>query len=115
MIGTKRLILNELKSATNPVKGGIIAPPTIPQHKMPEPSAALSLKCLDAREKMVGNIIELKKPTDKIAMPEIFPLKELLVNKRAITARENIASNLAGVMIFINAEQRKRATIAPPQ
>ena len=65
--------LNPKLSVKKPYAGGIIAPPTIIVHNIPDPCGLLSPRSSIDIEKIVGNMIELKSPTDNIANIDTVP------------------------------------------
>ena len=67
MIGNKNEGCTPILSAKIPWNSGIIAPPTIAKHKIPEPWLVCFPSPWIAKLKIVGNIIELHSPTNKIA------------------------------------------------
>ena len=64
---------------------------------------------------MVGNIIELHNPTAKIAYMAKVPLAVTAVAISRIANTECNASKREGDTLVINAEPKKRPTMAPPQ
>jgi hypothetical protein len=65
--------------------------------------------------KMVGNMIELHKPTARIAHIATLPLPKIASMISAIDAAALKASVLPGLTWRITAKPMKRPTIAPPQ
>ena len=92
-----------------------MAPPTIAIHKSPEPLGFNSPIPSIAKVNMVGNIIELNKPTARILHIDINPvvLIEIRINKMAIEAK--MLNTFPGFIIFVRYEPIKRPIIAPDQ
>ena len=74
-------------SARNPCSSGIMAPPTIARQRMPEPWLVCFPSFATARLKMVGNIIELHRPTKRIAHIAVAPLLNTATNTSALAAK----------------------------
>lgn len=73
-------------------------------------------KPLVASEKMVGNIIELKKPINSNAHIDTFPPPNRMATAISTTAAVALkARYLEGAMRCIRSAPKKRPTIAPPQ
>ena len=68
-----------------------------------------------ASVKIVGNIIELKRPTDKMAIIETCPVEKIAASMRTITAHALKVRIFAGEMYLITAEPMNLPTIALPQ
>ena len=82
-----KAILNPDISVKNPYKGGMNAPPAIAVHSIPEPCGFNSPKSSIAKLNMVGNIMELKRPTARIDHIETNPFVDMLIKIKNI-ARE---------------------------
>ena len=94
---------------------GIIAPPTIAVHSNPDPFGFnLPIPLID-KVKIVGNIIELNKPTAKMLHILINPavLTDVRINMIDIEAK--IPSIFPGFIIFVRYDPTKRPIIAPDQ
>ncbi len=79
----------------------MIAPPTIAVHKIPDACGLYSPSPLNDNENIVGNIIELNKPTnsiDHIATKPVVNI-EIVNNEIAIIAKR--ANTLEGSIIFV--------------
>jgi len=66
--------LKPILSVNKPYNGGIIAPPTIAVHNNPDAFGFNSPKPSIAKVKIVGNIIELNKPTARMLHIDIKPV-----------------------------------------
>ena len=66
MITSNNAVLNPIQSVASPYNGGIIAPPTINEQSSPDAWGFMSPNPLIAVVNIVGNIIELNSPTNKI-------------------------------------------------
>ena len=82
-MGTTKLNWIPTASAAAPWINGINAPPTIPWQTSPDPLLVMAPKPFTARVKIVGNIMELKKPTAKIdhmaTSPELLMLTTIMM------------------------------------
>ena len=107
--------LNPIKSIKFPHINGIIAPPTIAMHNKPDPLGFNSPIPLIANVNIVGNIIELNKPTDKILHIDSNPVEliEIIISNIAMEAK--MLKTFPGVITFVRYEPAKRPIIAPDQ
>lgn len=89
------------KSVKNPYTGGMMAPPTIAVHNKPEAFGFNSPKPSIEIVNMVGNIIELNKPTAKILHILISPvvLIDIKINRIAQVAK--MPNTFPGFMILV--------------
>lgn len=95
---------------------GTMAPPTMAVQMMPEAAPVNLPKPLVASEKMVGNIIELKKPINSNAHIDTFPPPNRMATAISTTAAVALkARYLEGAIRCIRSAPKKRPTIAPPQ
>ena len=101
MVIHEKASLNPRASIKLPQISGMMAPPTIAIHNNPEPLGFKSPVPSMANVKMVGNIIELNKPTAKMLHIEIKPVleTEMIINAMAILA--NMPSTFPGFMILV--------------
>ena len=98
---SKKAVLNPKLSIKLPNAKGIIAPPTIAIHSKPEACAFKSPKPSKLNVKMVGNIIELNKPTAKILHIESNPVVFMEMNIMATAKKANRLSTLPGFIILV--------------
>ena len=115
MVMNRKANLNPIKSIKFPQINGIIAPPTMAIHNKPDPFGFNSPIPLIANVKIVGNIIELNKPTARILHMDSNPvvLIEIIISKMATEAK--MLKTFPGFMIFVRYEPTKRPIIAPDQ
>ena len=107
--------LKPIISVKYPYKGGISAPPTIAVHNKPDALGFNSPIPSIAKVKIVGNMMELNKPTAKILhiLNKPVVLIEMRINIMATLA--NIPSTFPGFIIRVKYEPTKRPIIAPDQ
>ena len=96
-----KAVLNPNPSIKLPKAKGIIAPPTIAIQSNPEACAFKSPKPSSVKVKMVGNIIELNKPTAKIDHIETKPTVLIEIAIKTIASKAKILSTLPGDIIFV--------------
>lgn len=112
---SRKAILKPAKSVTNPKSGGTIAPPTIIVHNIPDPCGLrLSNPSID-RVKIVGNMIELKRPTIRIDHIEINPLEKMEIKIKAMAPMAKEAKTLDGSNFLVRNEPMNLPIIAPDQ
>ncbi|KRC00985.1 hypothetical protein ASE26_21975 [Duganella sp. Root198D2] len=104
-----------IESASAPCANGTSAPPTMAMHRMPEPCPVYLPSPFSAILKMVGNMIELHRPTARTAHIATLPLPNTAPSTSAIASKELNASVLPGLTTRITTKPMKRPTIAPPQ
>lgn len=102
-------------SVKKPITGGIIAPPKIIVHKIPEACGRKSDNPSEAKVKMVGNIIELNKPTAKILHIESNPSVFIEIRISRIAINENAINTFDGAIFWVRYAPMKRPIMAPPQ
>ena len=79
----------------------MIAPPTIAMQSKPEACAFRSPKPSKLNVNIVGNIIELNKPTDKIDHIEIKPTVFIEIRIITIAKKEKIVNTFPGVITLV--------------
>ena len=93
----------------------MIAPPTIAMQRIPDAWPVCLPSPLIESVKIVGNIIELKSPTEMIAHIEILPVVKIVVIINTITAAAWTVNTFAGEMYRTITDPINRPTIAAPQ
>src|SRR3546814_20235730 len=103
------------RSATVPNRNGTIAPPMIAVHMMPDPCGVRSPSPSVARQKIVGNISELQKPTRISAQPDSAPVvtADRMISEIAPAAK--VVSTRPGLASRRMKPPSKRPTNAPSQ
>ena len=107
--------LKPMLSVKYPYKGGIMAPPTMAVQSKPEPFGFNSPMPSIARVKIVGNIMELNKPTARILHIENKPVVLIEMMMSSIAIKEKMLSTMPGFMIRVKYEPINRPIIAPDQ
>ena len=79
----------------------MIAPPTIPVHKSPEPFGFKSPNPFKDSVKIVGNIIELNNPTAKILHIDNNPFEIAEISIIIIAEMEKMLRTLPASKIFV--------------
>lgn len=102
-------------SARTPHSGGITAPPTMAVAITPEPSAERLPSPSLARLKIVGNMMELTRPTAISAQPAASRLALAENRINPIASAPTVASSLPGDAVRRMAEPIKPPSSAPPQ
>ncbi len=93
--------LNPSISVRNPYKGGITAPPTIAVQSNPEACAFKSPNPSSVNVKIVGNMMELNNPTDKIDHSATSPFVFIEINMSSIESDAKIPKTFAGANILV--------------
>ena len=101
MTGIRNANWIPIKSAVIPCNNGKIAPPTIAKHKTPAPLLVIGPNLLIAKVKIVGNIIELNKPTAKILHIATNPLVLIDIKINAKAPIANQLNTFDGAIIFV--------------
>src|ERR1700742_1894113 len=104
-----------MASAVAPVMMGTMAPPTMATQITPEPSAVRGPRPSDASAKMVGNMMELKRPMESSDQPDTAPAVLAEIKSSSTTMVALKASTLPGETYFSTKAPMKRPTNAPPQ
>ena len=103
------------RSDTSPTSGGTSAPPTIALHSRPDTDAAGALERSRVRVNKVGNITELKKPSDKAVPAASAPRLCDTVRHRTTLMIANTPSTRPALTTRSNWLPANRPSIAPPQ
>ncbi len=112
----KRESSKPIWSAKKPCTTGTIAPPTIAVQITPDAMPVNLPKPLVASEKMVGNIIELKKPMAISAHIDTAPpLAKIAMVISATAIKALKAKSLLRRDFVHHGRAQKRPTMAPPQ
>lgn len=115
MVTNIKAILNPEASINAPHIKGIIAPPTIAVHSKPEPFGFNEPIPSKANVKIVGNMIELNRPTARILHIEISPVVLIEIKISEIASKAKIPKTFPGLIIRVKYEPTKRPIIAPDQ
>src|SRR5450755_1309243 len=94
---------------------GTTAPPTMATQMIPEPSAARGPNPSLAREKIVGNMMELNSPTASNETPDAAPVELADTHSSVMTAAAAHASTLPGDNTRNRYAPMNRPIMAPPQ
>src|SRR3569833_1448614 len=98
-----------------PLTSGIMAPPTMAMHKMPEPFGAASPSPSTARAKIVGNMMELQRPIAMMAAAAVAPVENDDSSASAAAKAPQTASATPGGTTLSTPAPINRPHIAPPQ
>ncbi len=85
-----------IRSANSPWRTGSMAPPTIAAHKIPEPCPVCFPKPFTASEKIVGNMMELNRPTERIVHMTKEPLPIIVIKTKTAAVTALNVSTLLG-------------------
>ena len=93
--------LKPIISVKYPYKGGISAPPTIAVHNKPDALGFNSPIPSIAKVKIVGNMMELNKPTAKILHILSKPVVLIDIRINVMASVENIPNTFPGLIILV--------------
>src|SRR5262245_45754714 len=95
--------------------GGIAAPPTIAMQSKPDTAGVGAFERASVSVKMVGNMMELKKPTASAAAPPAAPADCATKRQRPNAVAAAMLSSRPALILVSSQLPTKRPTMAPPQ